>query len=84
VQVGMGFDEYEVLYPDVPLQPSNNIADSGIYAMMFLQCWKSPRSVLRNIFDSSDIPIIRVKIANDLLFLPGNSGMKNRVIEYEF
>ncbi|XP_039805184.1 uncharacterized protein LOC120669513 [Panicum virgatum] len=84
VQVGMGFDEYEVLYPDVPLQPSDNIADSGIYAMMFLQCWKSPRSVLRNIFDSSDIPIIRVKIANDLLFLPGNSGMKNRVIEYEF
>ena len=52
--------------------------------MMFLQCWKSPRSVLRNIFDSSDIPSIRVKFANDLLFLPGNSGMKNRVIEYEF
>ena len=25
VQVGMGFDEYEVLYPDVPLQPPDNM-----------------------------------------------------------
>ena len=25
MQVGMGFDEYEVLYPDVPLQPSDNM-----------------------------------------------------------
>jgi hypothetical protein len=51
--------------------------------MMFVEHWKSPRSVMQNIFDSSDIPNIRVKVANDLMFLPGNSGMKNRAIDYE-
>ncbi|PVH38664.1 hypothetical protein PAHAL_5G320400 [Panicum hallii] len=80
--VDMGFDEYEILYPDVPRQPLENSVDSGIYAMMFVEYWKSPRTVLRNIFESSDIKNRRVKIANDLLFLPGNSGMKSRVIEY--
>jgi hypothetical protein len=48
--------------------------DSGIYAMMFLEQWKSPRTVLRKIFDSTNIANIRVKIANGLMFLPGNSG----------
>jgi len=57
--------------------------DSSIYTMMFLEHWKSPRTVLKNIFQPRDIGSIRVKIANDLLFLPGNSGTKNRVIECE-
>ncbi|RLN12896.1 hypothetical protein C2845_PM09G09510 [Panicum miliaceum] len=65
--VDMGFDEYELLYPDVTLQPLDNTVDSGIYAMMFLEHWKSSRSVMHNIFDSSDIPNIRLKIANDLV-----------------
>ncbi|KAG2575031.1 hypothetical protein PVAP13_7KG261800 [Panicum virgatum] len=82
VQVDMGFGKYELLYPNVPHQPLENSFDSGIYTMMFLEHWKSPRTVMRNIFDSSDINIIRVKFANDLLFLPGNSRNKNRVIEY--
>jgi len=82
VQVDMGFGKYELLYPDVPHQPLENSFDSGIYTMMFLENWKSPRTVMRNIFDSSDINIIRVKFANDMLFLPRNSGNKNRVIEY--
>jgi len=100
VQVDMDFDQYEYLYPDVLLQPSDvyqfydcnyNLlrsfcccVDSHIYTMMFLQYWKSPRTVLRNIFDLSDIPKNNSQIANDLLFLPGNSRMKNRVIEYMF
>uniref|UniRef100_K4A0X4 Ubiquitin-like protease family profile domain-containing protein n=1 Tax=Setaria italica TaxID=4555 RepID=K4A0X4_SETIT len=57
--------------------------DSRIYAMMFLEHWKSPRSVLCKVFNSTDIPSIRVKIANDLIFVPGNSGMKSRVLEYD-
>jgi len=90
VQVDMDFDQYEYLYPDVLLQPSDvyqfydcnyNLlrsfcccVDSHIYTM----------TVLRNIFDLSDIPKNNSQIANDLLFLPDNSRMKNRVIEYMF
>ncbi|RLN39520.1 hypothetical protein C2845_PM01G21680 [Panicum miliaceum] len=64
VQVDMNFDEYEFLYPDVPDQPLDNTDDSGIYTMMFLGHWKSPRTLLCKIFNSSDISNIRVKIAN--------------------
>jgi hypothetical protein len=49
--------------------------------MMFLEHWKSPRMVLHNIFDSKDINNIRIKMANDLVFLPGNCGMKHWVLE---
>ncbi|CAL4908478.1 unnamed protein product [Urochloa decumbens] len=81
VNVAMDFD-YGFLYPDMPLQELDNSIDSGIYAMMCIQYWKSPRIVLSKCFDSSDIPKIRVKVANELLLMPGNTGTKDRVFEY--
>jgi hypothetical protein len=59
-----------------------SIEDSGIYAMMFLKYWKSPRTVLRKVFDYTDIPNLRIKFANDLMFVPGNNDMKGRVVEF--
>ena len=57
--------------------------DSGIYTMMFIEHWTSPRSALRCLFTQKDIPNIRIKIANDLVFQPKNSGMKHRVTHYK-
>uniref|UniRef100_A0A0A8ZU00 Ubiquitin-like protease family profile domain-containing protein n=1 Tax=Arundo donax TaxID=35708 RepID=A0A0A8ZU00_ARUDO len=82
VNVDMKFDEYGVVYPDIPRQPHDNHFDSGIYTMMGLEHWTSPRSLLSTIFQPSDIPTIRIKIANQLMFLPRNSGMKNLVLTY--
>ncbi|RLN11233.1 hypothetical protein C2845_PM09G07380 [Panicum miliaceum] len=56
--------------------------DSGIYTMMFLEHWLSPRTSLTSVFSHSDIPKIRIKIANDLVFQPKNSGNKNRVVNF--
>jgi len=78
----MGFEDYEFAYPIVPEQPLDNTTDSGIYAMMFLEHWLSPRTSLTTIFSQQDIPNIRIKIANDLIFQPKNSGMKHRVINF--
>ncbi|CAL4999170.1 unnamed protein product [Urochloa decumbens] len=83
VKIDMKFDDYRYLYPDLPEQPLDNSFDSGIYAMMSLQHWTSPRSVLCTMFDSHDISRIRVKIANELVFLPANEGRKDRVLDYE-
>ncbi|CAL5062565.1 unnamed protein product [Urochloa decumbens] len=83
VRTDMKFDDYNYLYPDMPEQALDSSFDSGIFAMMSLSHWNSPRSVLRHKFDSSDIPTIRVKIANELVFQPTNEGNKTRVIEYE-
>ncbi|KAL6646918.1 hypothetical protein ACP70R_015612 [Stipagrostis hirtigluma subsp. patula] len=79
VNIDMKFDEYETVYPDVPKQDLENDYDSGIFVMMFLENW-SPRVLLDNVFDQSDIQKIRIKIANELMFLPNNIGMKNLVI----
>ncbi|KAL6656605.1 hypothetical protein ACP70R_004385 [Stipagrostis hirtigluma subsp. patula] len=78
----MKFDKYRVIYPVVPRQTEDNLVDSGIIVMMILEHWNSPRAVLTSIFDLNDIPNIRVKIANELMFLPSNNGSKRRVIEY--
>jgi len=51
--------------------------------MMFIENWISPRSMLTSVFSSTDISNIRIKIANDLVFQPKNSGMKQRVIEFK-
>ncbi|CAL4917542.1 unnamed protein product [Urochloa decumbens] len=83
VKCPMPFGEYKYLYPRVPLQDKENSVDSGVYAMMFLQHWKSPRTVLSKTFDSSDVPRIRVKVANELLFVPGNTGMKQLVLDFQ-
>jgi hypothetical protein len=56
--------------------------DSGIYAMMFLEYWKSPRTVLRKVLYYTNIPNLRIQFPNDLMFVPGNSGMKSRVVEF--
>ncbi|RLN25660.1 hypothetical protein C2845_PM07G02820 [Panicum miliaceum] len=40
-------------------------------------------SLLTSVFSSKDIPNIRIKIANDLIFHPKNSGMQHRVTEYK-
>lgn len=57
--------------------------DSGIYAMMFLEHWKSPRSSMCSLFSADDIPNIRIKLSNDMFFNPRNTGKKDPVITYE-
>ncbi|CAL4896598.1 unnamed protein product [Urochloa decumbens] len=83
VKVPMDFDEYSFLYPEMPQQAIENRVDSGIYAMMCLQYWKSPRTVLSKFFDSRDVPRIRIKVANDLLRMPENTGLKDRVFDFQ-
>ncbi|TVT97633.1 hypothetical protein EJB05_57124, partial [Eragrostis curvula] len=74
-----------------PLSKSNLIysfmiqwdrCDSGIISMMCVEYWTSPRVMLSTIFSPSDVPNIRVKIANNLLFNSRNKGNKNLVIAY--
>ncbi|CAL4928291.1 unnamed protein product [Urochloa decumbens] len=83
LQVDIGFEDFQLIYPTVPRQPSGHENDSGIYAMMFLEHWVSPSTSLSSLFAPKDIPNIRIKIANNLVFQPKNSGMKNRVIEWQ-
>ncbi|CAL4986496.1 unnamed protein product [Urochloa decumbens] len=83
VKVPMDFDEYSFLYPEIPQQAIDNRVDSGIYAMMCLQYWKSPKTVLSKFFDSRDVPRIRIKVANELLRMPENTGLKDRVFDFQ-
>ncbi|CAL4980966.1 unnamed protein product [Urochloa decumbens] len=83
VKVPMDFDEYSFLYPEIPQQAIENRVDSGIYVMMCLQYWKSPRTVLSKFFDSRDVPRIRIKVANDLLRMPENTGLKDPVFDFQ-
>ncbi|KAL6610178.1 hypothetical protein ACP70R_040147 [Stipagrostis hirtigluma subsp. patula] len=78
----MNFEEYHIIYPAVPKQGEDNMVDCGIFILMFLENWNSPRSVLTSIFDVNDVPKIRIKIANELMFLPTNNGFKRRVLEF--
>ncbi|CAL4958930.1 unnamed protein product [Urochloa decumbens] len=77
------FEDWGFIYPAVPQQPSGHEHDSGIYAMMFLEYWASPRTSLTSVFTPKDIPNIRIKIANELVFQPKNSGMKHRVTQFQ-
>jgi hypothetical protein len=56
--------------------------DCGIFLMMFLEHWTSPRSLLTQIFSVSDVPRIRIKIANELMFVPANTWLKRLVISF--
>jgi hypothetical protein len=56
--------------------------DSGVFAMMFLEHWHSPRSMIANLFKESDIPNIRIKIANDMVFSHKNTGNKGLVTSF--
>ncbi|KAL6839734.1 hypothetical protein ACP4OV_030422 [Aristida adscensionis] len=79
----MRFDEYQVVYPPVPRQGKDNLEDGGIFLMMFLQNWHSPRTVLTPLFSMNDVNNIRIKITNELMFLPNNNGMKRLVLEFD-
>ncbi|CAL5083223.1 unnamed protein product [Urochloa decumbens] len=81
LQVDIGFEDFQLIYPAVPRQPPGHENDSGIYAMMFLEHWLPSSNSLSSLFRPKDIPSIRIKIANDLVFQPKNSGMKHRVTE---
>ncbi|CAL5083948.1 unnamed protein product [Urochloa decumbens] len=83
VHLDMGFPHYSFIYPPVPKQPFDKYTDSGIYTMMFIEHWISPRTHLTSVFTPEDIPNIRIKIANNLVFQPKNSGMKQRVLDYQ-
>jgi len=50
--------------------------------MMFIEHWTSRISALCCTFSQTDIPNIRIKIANDLVFQPKNYGMKHRVTDF--
>ncbi|KAL6595520.1 hypothetical protein ACP70R_047860 [Stipagrostis hirtigluma subsp. patula] len=79
----MKFDDYKVVYPPVPPQGPDNLNDGGVFVLMFLKSWESPRTVLSSIFNVNDIPNIRVKITNELMFLPQNTGLKRLVLQYD-
>ncbi|CAL4929460.1 unnamed protein product [Urochloa decumbens] len=83
IKLDMGFPHYEFSYPHVPQQPSDNNSDSGIYVMVFIEHWLSSRTVLTSLFTHEDIPNIRIKIANDLVFQPKNTGMIHRISEFK-
>lgn len=61
----------------------HNRVDSDIYAMMYMEHWISPRTLLTSVFTPQDIPNLRIKIANELVFHPKNSGMKQQVFEFK-
>ncbi|CAL5013372.1 unnamed protein product [Urochloa decumbens] len=82
IQHELDFDDFDFIYPVVPQQPPGHEHDSGIYAMMFLEHWVSPKTILSSVFTPKDIPNLRIKIANELVFQPKNSGMKHRVTEH--
>ncbi|CAL4888192.1 unnamed protein product [Urochloa decumbens] len=84
IQFDLDFDDFDFIYPIVPQQPLDHEHDSGIYAMMSLEHWVSPKTLLTSVFTPKDIPNLRIKIANELVFQPKNSGMKHRVTEYNF
>ncbi|WVZ48768.1 hypothetical protein U9M48_000180 [Paspalum notatum var. saurae] len=76
------FDQFEILYPHMPKHGPDKMYDSGIYAMMALQYWTSPRSMLSTVFEPKDALKIRAKIANDLVFTPRNTGRKDLITSY--
>ncbi|WVZ50921.1 hypothetical protein U9M48_002126 [Paspalum notatum var. saurae] len=76
------FDQFEILYPHMPKHGPDKMYDSGIYAMMALEYWTSPRTMLSTVFEPKDALKIRAKIANDLVFTPRNTGRKNLITSY--
>ncbi|XP_066323961.1 uncharacterized protein [Miscanthus floridulus] len=70
-------EDFSVSYPAVPKQ--NNIVDCGIFAVKFMELWDKDID-LRNVFDQSDIPNIRVKLANNMFFSRANTINKSLVI----
>jgi hypothetical protein len=50
--------------------------------MMFLEHWHSPGFMIANLFKESDIPNIRIKIANDMVFSHKNTGNKGLVTSF--
>lgn len=77
------YDHYLVLFVSISCNCFFS-CDSGVYVMIFLEYWKSPRTSLYTLFKESDVPNLRIKVANDLLFSPKNSGRKDLVTSYKF
>ncbi|EEC72551.1 hypothetical protein OsI_05970 [Oryza sativa Indica Group] len=71
----MDFNSFEIFFPHVPREENN--ADSGIFVMKSIELW-SPRSLLCNEFDKSDINMIRIQLANQIFF-----NEKNKMIQTE-
>uniref|UniRef100_A0A0E0NA98 Ubiquitin-like protease family profile domain-containing protein n=1 Tax=Oryza rufipogon TaxID=4529 RepID=A0A0E0NA98_ORYRU len=71
----MDFNSFEIFFPPVPREENN--ADSGIFVMKSIELW-SPRSLLCNEFDKSDIDIIRIQLANKIFF-----NEKNKMLQTE-
>jgi len=82
IKAEMPFDEFEILYPDMPKHGADKMYDSGIYAMMALKYWISPRTLLSAIFQPKDAPRITAKFANDLVFTQTNTGRKDLISSY--
>ncbi|RCV20503.1 hypothetical protein SETIT_4G061000v2 [Setaria italica] len=85
-------DEYHAYVKDqmnlncfthVYLDSLNLMIDFGVFVMMFCENWELPRSPLANLFQEKDIPNIRIKIANDLVFSHKNNGNKDLVITFD-
>jgi len=55
--------------------------DCGIFAVKFMELWDKNID-LRHMFDQSDIPNIRVKLAVDLFFSKRNSIDKSLVMNF--
>lgn len=55
--------------------------DCSIFAVKFMELWDKNID-LRHMFDQSDIPNIRVKLAVDLFFGKGNSIDKSLVMNF--
>ncbi|WVZ66117.1 hypothetical protein U9M48_015390 [Paspalum notatum var. saurae] len=83
IQIEKPFGHYDILYPDIPKHNTEKMYDSGIYAMMGLQHWTSPRTILSSIFQPKDCAKIRVKIANELVLSPRNNGRKDIVALFQ-
>jgi hypothetical protein len=49
---------------------------------MFLEHWHSLGFMIANLFKESDIPNIRIKIANDMVFSHKNTGNKGLVTSF--
>uniref|UniRef100_A0ACD5ZXP8 Uncharacterized protein n=1 Tax=Avena sativa TaxID=4498 RepID=A0ACD5ZXP8_AVESA len=65
----MHFENFGIVYPNVPKQ--NNGDDCGIFAIKYMELY-CPRNPSSCRFTWKDIPNIRIKLANELQFLSYN------------
>lgn len=71
------FDEFQIMYPRVPKQTNRD--DCGIYVMKLMEQW-DPRNQPPCSFSRDDIPSIRIKYRNDLMFCKYNKLEESETI----